>query len=109
MDPTIKMYIILAVLVLFVVMMLSGKFSFPLIGITCVIIMVMTGAITLSEGFAGFADKNVIMLAGMFPIAGQLGRTGMVDKIKTKLLSAKGGGDLKVVFLLLAISRLPLL
>lgn len=106
MDPTIKMYIILAVLVLFVVMMLSGKFSFPLIGITCVIIMVMTGAITLSEGFAGFADKNVIMLAGMFPIAGQLGRTGMVDKIKTKLLSAKGGGDLKVVFLLLAISAI---
>jgi len=106
MDPTIKMYIILAVLVLFIIMMLSGKISFPLIGITCVAIMVMTGAITLTEGFSGFCDKNVVMLAGMFPIAGQLGQTGMVDAVKNKLLSAKGGSDLKVVFLLLAISAI---
>lgn len=106
MEPTIKMCIILVVLAIFVVMMLSGKFSFALIGITCVAIMVMSGAVTLTEGFATFGDKNVIMLAGMFPIAGQLGRTGMVDKIKTRLLSAKGGSDMKVAFLLLAISAI---
>jgi len=100
----IKLCIVLGVLVLFIVMMLSGKFSFPLIGITCVLILVLTGALKLSEGFAGFADKNVIMLAGMYAIAGELGKTGMVDAIKNKLLSAKGGSDLKVVFLLLAVS-----
>lgn len=106
MDPTIQMYIILGVLVIFIVMMLSGKISFPLIGITCVALMVMTGAVSLEAGFSGFSNSNVIMLAGMFPIAGQLGQTSMVDKIKAKLLSAKGGSDLKVVFLLLVISAI---
>ena len=102
----LQLAVVLAVLVLFIVMMLSGKFSFPLIGITCVLILVMSGALTLKEGFAGFADKNVIMLAGMFAIAGELGRTSVIDKIKNKLLSAKGGSDLKVVFLLLVVSAI---
>ena len=106
MDPTLQMYIILGVLVIFIAMMLSGKVSFPLIGITCVAIMVISGAVSLTEGFSGFADKNVVMLAGMFPIAGQLGQTSAVDKIKTRLLSAKGGSDIKVVFLLLVITAI---
>lgn len=102
----IKLCIVFVVLVLFIVMMLSGKISFPLIGITCVLLLVLTGALTLTEGFMGFADKNVIMLAGMFPIAGELGKTSMVTVIKNKLLSAKGGSDLKVAFLLLAVSAI---
>lgn len=107
MDESMKLTVTLIVLLLFIVMMLSGKISFALIGITCVSILILSGALTVSEGFAGFADKNVIMLAGMFGMAGQIGKTSMVDKVKDKLLSGKGGNsDMKLVFSLLIISAI---
>lgn len=87
---TTDMIIVIAVLALYIVLMLSGKFSFPLCGITGIAILVLSGAVTLQDGFSGFTDKTVIMLAGMFPIAGQLGETSITEKIKERLLSAKG-------------------
>lgn len=88
-----NLIVTLIVLLLFIVMMLSGKFAYSLVGITCVSILVLTGVLSISEGFAGFADKNVIMLAGMFGLAGMLGKTSMGDFVKDKLLTGKGGGS----------------
>lgn len=102
-----KLIVTLIVLLLFIVMMLSGKFSFSLVGITCVCILVLSGVLSISEGFAGFADKNVIMLAGMYGIAGMLGKTSLGDIVKNKLLSGKGGGSsFKLALTLLVIAAI---
>ena len=97
-------YIVIAVMVIFVILMLSGKVPFALAGMTCVLALVLSGAVSLVDGFSGFADKNVVMLAGMFVIAELLGRTSFIERLKKKMLSAKGGSDLKVAFMLLAFS-----
>ncbi len=107
MDESMKLVITLIVLVLFVVLMLSGKVAFELVGITCVSILVVSGVLTVSEGFAGFGDKNVIMMAGMFGLAGQIGKTRLVDSVKDRLLTSKGGNsDFKVVLTLLIIAAI---
>ena len=82
-----ELIVTLIVLVLFVAAMLSGKISFPLIGISGVAILVLSGAVTLQAGFSGFVDKNVIMLAGMLAMAAQFSRTSFIEKLKSKLLS----------------------
>lgn len=101
-----SMYIIIGVMILFVIMMLSGKFSLTLTGITCISILVLSGAITFQEAFAGFVDKNVIMLVGMFGLAGLLGRTDLVRGIQKKILSAKGNSDFKIAFLMFVVTAL---
>ncbi|MGN1016981.1 MAG: SLC13 family permease [Faecousia sp.] len=101
-----SMYIVIGVMVLFVVMMLSGKFSMLKVGMTCLSILVMTGALTLQEAFSGFTNKNVIMLIGMFALAGQFGKTDLVLDLQKKLLSAKGGSDFKIAFLMFGVSAL---
>lgn len=101
------MYIVIAVMIVFVVMMLSGKFSFALSGWTCVIVMILTGCLSLTEGFSGLADKNVVLLAGMFLIAGLLGRTSLIEKVKNKLLSnRKAGADIKLAATILVIGAI---
>lgn len=103
MEP--KLIITLIVLLLFIVMMLSGKFSFNLVGALCVTILVLTGVLTLAEGFAGLTDKNVLMVCGMLGIASQLGRTSIFDKMKDKMMSsgiAKSG--FRLVIIIMAIS-----
>lgn len=89
MSESLVLGIVLGVTVLFIVLMLSGKFSFAWIGFTCLSILVLTGASTIKEAMSGFYDKNVLMMAGMFAIAGLLGQTNFTEKIKTILLSGK--------------------
>lgn len=102
-----ELIVTLIVLVLFVAAMLSGKISFPLIGISGVAILVLSGAVTLQAGFSGFVDKNVIMLAGMFAMAAQFSRTSFIEKLKSKLLSGKASkNDTILMFTLLAFSAI---
>lgn len=99
-----SMYITIGVVVLFVVMMLSGKFSITMAGITSVCILLLTKTITLSQAFTPFVHKNIIMMIGMFTLAGQLGRTDLFLNLQEKMLSAKGNTDFKTAFLMFAIS-----
>ena len=101
-----SMYIVIGVMALFVVMMLSGKFSMLKVGMTCLSILVITGTLTMQEAFANFTNKNVIMLIGMFALAGKFGKTDLVLNLQKKLLSAKGGSDFKIAFLMFAVSAL---
>ena len=104
---SLHMYIVMAVMLLFVIMMLRGKHSFALVGFSCVFILIVTGCITLTEGFSGFTNKNVIMLAGMFVIAGLFGKTSVIEKIKDKLLSKRtGGSDIKIAATVLILTAI---
>ena len=104
---TYELGVTLFVLALFIGAMLSGKIPFALVGITGVLILVLSGATTLADGFAGFTNKNVIMLAGMFAMAAQFSRTSFIDKLKDKLLSGKASkNDTILMFTLLAFSAL---
>lgn len=104
---TYELGMTLVVLVLFVAAMLSGKLSFSLIGISGILILVLTGAAPMNIAFSGFTNKNVIMLAGMFAMAAQFSRTSFIDKLKHKLLSGKASSsDTVLMFTLLAFSAL---
>lgn len=106
MNESLVLSIVLAVMVLFIVLMLSGKFNFAWIGFSCLCILVLTGASSIKDAMSGFYDKNVLMMAGMFAIAGMLGQTNLTDKIKSMLLSGKESksNDLKIVFSLMIVA-----
>ncbi len=106
---SMALWIVLAVLILFIVLMLSGKFDFAGVGLTCLTILVLTGVASISQALSGFYDKNVVMLVGMFAIAGMLGQTDFVEKIKDVLLSGGGNkqaGNLRLVFSLMVIAAI---
>ena len=106
---SMALWIVLAVLVLFVVLMLSGRFDFAGVGLTCLTILVLTGVAPISQALSGFYDKNVVMLVGMFAIAGMLGQTDFVEKIKDMLLSGggkKGASNLRIMFSLMIIASI---
>ncbi len=104
MEP---MHITLIVLVIFVVTMLSGKFSFGVIAIACSLLLALTGVIEPLEAFSAFSNQNVILMGGMFILAYAFGKTSLVDVIQKKLL-ARGGGksELAIAATILIISVL---
>ena len=96
MNPIIIAFLVAGVMA---VLFLSGKFSFGLVTMSCTIVLVLTGVLTIPEAFAGFTNTTVIMIASMFAVSAALQKTSipfrmskLLDKVqsksKTKLIVA---------------------
>lgn len=53
-------YIILGILALMVIAMVSGKFAFAVPPMAAVILMALTGVVTIQEAFSGFTNNYLI-------------------------------------------------
>lgn len=103
---TIQMIITLAIVIGMIVMILSDKFAFGAPPLIACVLLVLTGCATMSEAFAGFADKNVIMIAGFMAVTAALQKTRMIAKLKSILLNMANKGGFKNYVLLLLIVML---
>ena len=65
---TLQMGIALAIVILMIVMIMSDKFSFSAPALLACCLLVVTGISTIEDAFAGFVDKNVIMVAGFMAV-----------------------------------------
>ena len=74
---TIQMIITLAIVIGMIVMIMSDKFAFGAPPLIACVLLVLTGCATMSEAFAGFVDKNVIMIAGFMVVMAALGNPAM--------------------------------
>lgn len=90
---TLQMGIALAVVILMIVMIMSDKFSFGAPPLVACCLLVLTGVSTIEDAFAGFVDKNVIMVAGFMAVMAALQKTSLMGSIKHVMakLATKGG------------------
>ena len=90
---TIQMIITLAIVIGMIVMIMSDKFAFGAPPIIACVLLVLTGCASMSEAFAGFVDKNVIMIAGFMVVMAALEKTSLIDKVKATMfnMASKGG------------------
>ena len=70
----------LGTLVVVIIMFLSGKANFGFIGMCCAAFMCASGVLTFDEAYENFASNNIIMMCGMFVLAGALNKTSLVKK-----------------------------
>lgn len=100
---TMQMIIALAVVVIMIVMIMSDKFSFGAPPLFACALLVLTGVSTIEEAFAGFTDKNVIMVAGFMAVMAALQKTSIMAKIRASMsdLAAKGGYKSYVLLLII--------
>lgn len=77
------MIITLAIVIGMIVMIMSDKFAFGAPPLIACVLLVLTGCATMSEAFAGFVDKNVIMIAGFMVVMAALEKTSLIrTKVK---------------------------
>ena len=92
-----------AVLLIFLFMIIGfllGKWPMGLTTMTCCILLVLTGVMSIPEAFGGFAMKNTVMIASMYCISAAFGKTSLIDKIREKAMLLGAKGDILVVLLL---------
>ncbi|RPG14981.1 MAG: SLC13 family permease [Phycisphaera sp. TMED9] len=80
------MWIVAAILVLFVLAVLLTKAPLDLAMVGTLVLLVLTGQVDPSEAFLGFSNPAVLMIAALFVVANGLRQTGAIDRLAPKLI-----------------------
>ena len=103
---TTEMIIALVIFVGMVIMIMSDKFAFGAPPLIACALLVLTGISAPEEAFAGFVDKNVIMVAGFMVVMAGFQKTSLIAKIKSTLYNMANKGGKKGYILMLLIVML---
>ncbi|MEX1184226.1 MAG: SLC13 family permease [Gemmatimonadota bacterium] len=71
---------------------MSERLRPDLVALLALLALSITGVLTPAEALAGFSDPVVIMIAGLFVVAGALFRTGLADRFGRQLGRLAGTG-----------------
>lgn len=88
--------IVLAVFILFVILVLSGKVPMQLSALAIPIILELTGVLTTAEAWAGLANSSVLMMASMFLVGAALSKTDVVSKLSRSVIKP-GSSDVTIM------------
>lgn len=96
----------IAVLVVFILMLLGfmlNKWSFGLVSLTCCVLLSLVGVLDVESAFAGFAMKNVILIAGMYVIVAAFSKTSLVTTIRKRVLQMQGNKNSFAIIVVLMV------
>ncbi len=80
------LFITFLILVCTIAFIIQGKYRVDLIALVGLVVLGLTGILTLEELLAGFANPVVIIVAALFVISAGIFNSGLVDKIGNYLL-----------------------
>ncbi len=95
---TPELMLTLGTLVVIIIMFLSGKVNFGFIGMFCATFLCVSGVLTFQEAYANFSSNNIIMMGAMFIMAGAIGKTSLVTRVRSFIMS-RSTSDRTIVFL----------
>lgn len=92
---------VLALLGLCMVLFAINKPRMDVVALLVIVLLPMTGAITLPQALAGFSDPNVILIAALFVIGEALVRTGVTYQVGSWLIRRAGNSEARLLILLM--------
>ena len=98
---TTPIFIVLAFLFVALVLFATERIPIEIVSIVLVIGLIITGTLSVGEGFAGFGNDIVITIAGLFILTGGLTKTGVVDVIGRYLHQIAGNSEFRITALIM--------
>lgn len=84
---TIEIIFVLFLVVAAVVLFATGKIPIDISAIIVMVVLLLSGILTLEEGIAGFSHPATLTVGSMFILSAGLQRTGAVDFVGKRLVS----------------------
>lgn len=92
---------VLALLGAAIVMFIVNRPRMDAVGLLMIVLLPLTGTISMNEALAGFADPSIVLLAALFVIGEALVRTGTAQRIGDLLNRKAGGSETRLLVLLM--------
>ena len=98
---TTQLILVLALLAAAIAMFIMNKPRMDAVGLLMIVLLPFTGALTINEALAGFADSSVVLLAALFVVGEGLVRTGTAQRIGDLLNDKAGNSETRMLVLLM--------
>ena len=98
-----KLIIVLAVLVFIIIGFIWNRWPLWLTAMSGLMILVLTGTLTLQEAFAGFTDQGVILTVAIYILTEGFLKTSVLGKVR-KFLPDSAQKERQVVILFLILT-----
>ncbi len=99
-------YLLLGLLLTALALFASERFRADMVALALLLALLMTGMLTVQEGFSGFASPAVITVICMFILSGGLVRAGVADEIASWILARGLRGQVSLAVTLMLVSGL---
>lgn len=93
---TIQMIIVLLTLLMFIVMILSGKVKIHVAALLIPIILEITQVLGFKEAWGGMLNSSIVMMASMFIVGAAINKTSLLSRM-SKTLIKPGASDLQIM------------
>ena len=101
-----NLIITLLVMVFMIISFVIQKWSYGVTAMVCVIVLALTGVIDVQTAFSGFSNTTTILIATMMVIAGALGKTSLIQRIRQAMAKAQGKSGVLLILLICAFTAL---
>jgi len=96
-----ELLFVLALLATCVGLFIANKPRMDVVGLLVLVILPVSGVLTVPETLAGFSDANVLLIAALFVIGAGLARTGIAHQLSDWLIRKSGSSESRLLILLM--------
>ncbi len=100
----IDIIIVFSIIILAIFFFIWGKVRSDIVALSVVVLLIITGILTPSEGLSGFSNSVVIMMIALFIVGGGIFQTGLAKMISTRILKFAGKSELKLFILVMLVT-----
>ncbi|WP_270937471.1 SLC13 family permease [Falsiroseomonas oryzae] len=93
--------LVLLLLAAAIAMFIANRPRMDAVGLLMIVLLPLTGVITMNEALAGFADPSIVLIAALFVIGEGLVRTGVARRIGDWLAQVAGGSEARMLAMLM--------
>ncbi len=97
---TTQMIIVLATLLFLMIMLMTHAVPYGVAGMTCCVVFVLFGVCDINTAFSGLSNSTTVMVATMMVVAGALGKTGLIRRLRHKMFAVQGKSGIALVLAL---------
>ncbi len=97
----LELLTVLLLLAICMVLFFINKPRMDVVALLVIVLLPLSGIISLPQALAGFSDPNVILIAALFVIGESLVRTGVTYKVGEWLVRKSGSSETRLMVLLM--------
>lgn len=98
--------IVFATLAGTIALFVSDRLRLDVVALMSLLVLVLSGVLTPTEGVQGFSNPIVLMIAGLFVVGGALSATGVADWLGGKLGALAGTNETRVIVVVMLATAL---
>ena len=91
-----QVIIVFTIAVLMIIGFSCGKFSYPAVAVSVIVVLEVSGILSAKEAWSGFASTTAILFASMFVLSAGLAKTSLLTKL-AGLIVPEGSSERRAV------------